>query len=205
MSSLATMYSFAKKHGLRYFVTQEQADQLSYYFEPEQLSLNVIDKILPWYNRLYWESPWAKLDNVNFDYSRMEEEELHKGRAINIGDYPNQIRDMVPHLQDIRAMFSFRARFRERAEHLLQAELTRRNMAGAEVTWVGVHNRRTDYKHHLDVLYGLNLLEADYFKRAMNIFTQDYSHVIFVMVTDDMEWAEENLKIPGIQVKFMNK
>ena len=54
MSSFATMYSFAKKHGLRYFVTPEQADQLSYYFEPEQLSLNVIDKILPWYNRLYW-------------------------------------------------------------------------------------------------------------------------------------------------------
>ena len=121
MSSFATMYSFAKKHGLRYFVTQEQADQLSYYFEPEQLSLNVIDKSLPWYNRLYWEFPWDKLDNVNFDYSRMEEEELHKGRAINIGDYPNQIRDMVPHLQDIRAMFSFRARFRERAEDLLQA------------------------------------------------------------------------------------
>ena len=197
MSSFATMYSFAKKHGASYFVTPEQADQLSYYFEPEQLSLNVIDKSLPWYNWLYWESPWDKLDNVdnNFDYSRMEEEELHKGRAINIGDYPNQIRDMVPHLPDIRARFRFRARFRERAEDLLQAELTRRNMAGAEITWVGVHN-----KHHLDALYGLNLLEADYFQRAMKIFTQDYSHVIFVMVTDDMEWAEKNLKIQGIQV-----
>ena len=214
MSSFATMYSFAKKHGLRYFVTPEQADQLSYYFEPEQLSLNVIDKSLPQYylslfgfklSRLYWEIPWLNLDHVdnNFDYSRMEDVKLHRGRAINIGDYPNQVRDMVPHLPDIRARFRLRARFRERAEDLLQAELRRRNMAGADITWVGVHNRRSDYKHHLGALYGLNLLEADYFMRAMKVFTQDHSHVIFVVVTDDMEWAEQNLKIPGIQVTLL--
>ena len=216
MSSFATMYSFAKNYGLRYFVTQEQADQLSYYFEPEQLSLNVIDKSLPQYylnffgiklSRLYWEIPWQKLDHVNnnFDYSKIEDTKLHTGKAINIGDYPNQVRDIVHHLPDIRARFRLRARFRERAEDLLQAELTRRNMAGAEITWVGVHIRRTDYKHHLGALYGLNLLGADYFKRAMDIFTQDYSHVIFVVVTDDMKWAEENLKIPGIQVEPFNE
>ena len=203
MSSFATMYSFAKKHCLRYFVTTEQAYQLSYYFEPEQLSLNVIDKSLPLYKQLYWESPWDKMDNVDNNYSRMEEKELHKGRAINIGDYPNHIPDMVPHLSDIRAMFRFQARFRKRAEDLLQAEIRSRNMTGPEITWVGIHNRRTDYKNHLNVLYGLNLLEADYFKRAMNIFPQDYSHVIFVVVTDDMEWAEENLKIPEFQVKLL--
>ena len=195
-------------------MTQEQADQLNYYFEPKQLSLNVIDKSLTQYHlsifgfklsRLYWESPWVTLSQVDndFDYSRMEDKKLHKGRAINIGDYPNQVRDMIPYLPDIRAMFRFRARFRERAEDLLQAELRRRNMVGADITWVGVHNRRSDYKHHLGALYGLDLLEADYFERAMKIFTQDHSHVIFVVVTDDMEWAEQNLKIPGIQVTLL--
>ena len=157
MSSFATMYSFARKHGLRYFVTQEQADQLSYYFEPEQLSLNVIDRSLPQYylsllglqiSRLYWETPWERVDDVdnNFDYSRIDERELHRGRALNMGDYPNKVRDMLPYLADIRARLKPRARFRERAEDLLQAELMRRNMAGADITWVGVHNRRGDYK-----------------------------------------------------------
>ena len=51
-----------------------------------------------------------------------------------------------------------------------------------------------------DSLYGLSLLEADYFHEAMKIFTNDYSHIIFVVVTDDMEWAVQNLKFPGIQV-----
>ena len=60
-------------------------------------------------------------------------------------------------------------------------------------------------QHHLGALYGLDLLEADYFRRAMKIFTQDFSHVIFVVVTDDMAWAEENLKIPGVQVCHVQK
>ena len=53
---------------------------------------------------------------------------------------------MLPYLADIRARLKPRARFRERAEDLLQAELMRRNMVGADITWVGVHNRRGDYK-----------------------------------------------------------
>ena len=60
-------------------------------------------------------------------------------------------------------------------------------------------------QHHLGALYGLDLLEADYFRRAMKIFTQDFSHVIFVVVTDDMAWAEENLNIPGAQVCHVQK
>ena len=34
----------------------------------------------------------------------------------------------------------------------------------------------------------------------MKIFHDAYSHVIFVIVTDDMEWARQNLKFPGMQV-----
>ena len=57
------------------------------------------------------------------------------------------------------------------------------------------------HQSHLGSLYGLSLLEADYFHQAMKIFTNDYSHVIFVVVTDDMEWAQQNMKFPGIQVR----
>ena len=203
MSSYATMYSFGRKYGLHFFSTQEQADLLSYYFEPGHLSLRVIDKRQ--YYRLYWESPWDNVDHVdnNFNYSRIADPELHRGRAINIGNYPNEVHDMVPYLPDIRAKFRFQARFRKRAENLLRAEALRRNMMEAEITWVGVHVRRTDYKHQLNDLYGADLLEADYFKSAMNIYTKDYNNIIFVVVTDDMEWAENNLNEPGFQVKYI--
>ena len=58
-------------------------------------------------------------------------------------------------------------------------------------------------------LYGLNLLEADYFRRAMASISQAYTNttttVIFVIVTDDMDWAETNLMFPDMKVDFTNE
>ena len=50
---------------------------------------------------------------------------------------------------------------------------------------------RTDYGNHLASGYGLQLVEADYFRRAMASIAQAYTNttttVIFVIVTDDMD------------------
>ena len=68
---------------------------------------------------------------------------------------------------------------------------------------------RTDYKNHLASGYGLQLVEADYFRRAMASIAQAYTNttttVIFVIVTDDMDWAETNLMFPDMKVDFTNE
>ena len=213
MSSLATMYSFARKFGLRYFVTEEQYEQLTYYFEPESLSLSVLERDLPHYyvtllgyklSRLAWVTPWDRIDNIdnNFNYDKISDTGLHTGQAINIGDFPNEVQHFAQYLPDIRGKFRLRERFRSRAARRLEVELSHRSVGWAEVTWVGVHNRRGDYRHHLAALYGLDLLEPGYFKRAMQRFNSEYSNVIFIVVTDDMDWAESNLMFPGLQVVF---
>ena len=213
MSSLATMYSLARKFGLRYFVTEEQYEQLTYYFEPETLSLSVLERDLPHYYfsffgtkfaRLYWETPWEKINAIdnNFKYDKVSDTRLHRGKTINIGDFPNEVQHYAEFLPDLRRRFRLKERFRRRAENSLLEELDRRGVGGSEVTWVGVHNRRGDYKDHLQNLYGLKLLEPDYFHRAMQRFTSQYKNVIFIIVTDDMEWAETNLQFPGLQVAF---
>ena len=46
MSSIATMYSFSRQFGLKYYVTQEQYDLLTYYFQPSTLDLAVVDVAL---------------------------------------------------------------------------------------------------------------------------------------------------------------
>ena len=46
MSSIATMYSFSRQFGLKYYVTQEQYDLLTYYFQPSTLDLVVVDVAL---------------------------------------------------------------------------------------------------------------------------------------------------------------
>ena len=205
MSSLATIYSLARMFDLRYFVTSEQAELLSYYFEPETLRLSVLERDLPLnysLDRLHWETPWEKLDGIdnNFKYDKAEDVRLHKGAALNVGEYPNDVRHFLPFLPELRQMFTLRRRFRRRAEKSLQAELSMR--AADNVTWVGVHNRRGDYGDHLATLYGLKLLEADYFHDAMQRFNRVYNNVIFIVVTDDMEWAKTNLVFPGLQVAF---
>ena len=207
------MYSFARKYGLRYFVTEAQYEQLTYYFEPESLALSVLERDLPHYfltllgfklSRLAWLTPWSRIDHIdnNFNYDKISDTGLHTGRAINIGDFPNEVRHFAPFLPDIRAKFRLRERFRSRAAASLAVELSHRNIGWSEVTWVGVHNRRGDYGHHLAALYGLHLLEPGYFQRAMQRFNSEYSNVIFIIVTDDMDWAESNLMFPGLQVVF---
>ena len=199
------MYSFSRKFGLSYYVTEDQHEQLTYYFEPERLGLSVLERdlgdALP---RLKWIKPWDRIDYVddNFNYDKISDKELHRGRAIDIGDYPNEVQHFAQYLPDIRRMFRLRERFRSRAAKTLEVELTHRNIDWTEVTWVGVHNRRGDYGQHLTALYGLDLLEPDYFYRAMQRFNSEYNNVIFILVTDDMEWAESNLMFPGLQVVF---
>ena len=94
---------------------------------------------------LRWEKPWLPLGgkDMQFNYQRMEEPSLHTGRLLNMGDYPNEVRHYAPFLPAIRRMFTFRPRFSARAQSQLRGELARRGLASEEVTWVGVHNRRS--------------------------------------------------------------
>lgn len=215
LSSVATLYSFARRFGLRMLVTREQHEQLSYYFQPDTLGLVTLETALAPHiltlplglrlSRVRWETPWAAIDHVdnNYNYARMEEPSLHTGRFLNMGDFPNEVRSFARYLPDLRRKFTFRPRFSARAQRLLHGELQRRGLgAAASVTWVGLHNRRADYSHHLAQLYGLGLLEAGYFRRAMASFAPASANttVIFVVVTDDMDWAEQNLMFPDMEV-----
>ena len=49
---------------------------------------------------------------------------------------------------------------------------SRSGLAGQEVTWVGLHNRRGDYRFHLQFLYDQPLLSPGYFNRSMQHFMQ---------------------------------
>ena len=86
---------------------------------------------------------------MQFNYQRMEDPRLHTGRLLNMGDYPNEVRYYAPFLPAIRRMFTFRPRFSARAQTQLRGELARRGLGAEEVTWVGVHNRRSSGAPHI--------------------------------------------------------
>ena len=54
----------------------------------------------------------------------------------------------------------------------------------------GVHIRRGDYLNHPTVHTNLSL---EYYKTAMTWMMQNYSSVIFLIVSDDIEWCKQNI------------
>jgi len=217
LSSLASMISFSEQYGMKAVVTRYQATHLSFYFEPEKLGLQVLEEeyasffttVLGWsLCRLRWITPWSQVSDVDnhFNYSAAGQKHLHTGHAINMGEYPNVVESFKPLLPLLQQRFSLRPKFREVAQMRLHAALRRRGLLErrSEVTWVGVHNRRGDYGHHLNKLYNLPMLGPDFFLRAMEHFRKKISGVVvFVIVSDDLLWARQHFSNSKYPVEFL--
>ena len=73
------------------------------------------------------------------------------------------------------------------------------------ITFVGVHHRRGDH-----LLYqserGLTTLDVGYFLEAMDMYREKYKRVVFVYVSDDIEWAKNKLgnKLQMISIFWWN-
>ena len=68
-----------------------------------------------------------------------------------------------------------------------------------KITFVGIHNRRTDYLDFRRRVLGLSNLYEDYFADATDYFVEEYGDdddttVVFIYVSDDMKWGRRNLK-----------
>ena len=63
-----------------------------------------------------------------------------------------------------------------------------------EVTYVGIHSRRTDYIDFRKNVLGMKKLYKNYFFDAVDYFTEEFENVVFVYISDDMEWGRKKLR-----------
>jgi len=68
------------------------------------------------------------------------------------------------------------------------------------ITYVGVHVRRTDYIGYLKRKYNASPVNPDYFLRQMNVFRNKYKPIMFFVVSDDPVWFELELGGDGVVV-----
>ena len=61
-----------------------------------------------------------------------------------------------------------------------------------DITFVGIHHRRGDHLK-FQIESGFKPLEAAYFFEAMELYRQRFKRVVFVYVTDDIEWGIEKI------------
>merc|ERR1712038_1308928 len=94
--------------------------------------------------------------------------------------------------ESLRAL-TLRSKFRTHADDVLRQlerdfRLENNMVQGSDVTFVGVHDRRTDYLEFRRKRLKLRPLYRGYFEDAFEYFRTEYDNVIFVFVSDDMAW-----------------
>jgi len=185
LSSFASVYALSKARGLRPMLTHRCKTALSSYFA--NIDLPVLEKTYCY--------PCAHLKFHNLEADALP---FQMGEAYKLAEaYSNLIPTYAPLLPDLKKMLTFRREL----ETAAQIQLTKAGEASGHVspTFVGVHNRRTDYKSHLKG-YGADLVGPDYFNNALQLFRRTLQNPMFIVVSDDIPWARRH--ISGSDVFF---
>ncbi|XP_047002348.1 galactoside 2-alpha-L-fucosyltransferase SEC1-like [Schistocerca americana] len=95
-------------------------------------------------------------------------------------------------VDDIRHEFKFKKKYADASQNVLRTATQLMN--NSNLTFVGVHVRRTDYRQYLWRTRKMNLAGPEYFHNAMGYFRERYrSGVAFLVVSDDPSWCRHNL------------
>ena len=75
---------------------------------------------------------------------------------------------------------------------------------GLKFVRVGVHVRRGDFIRWPNSWIGYTAADEHYLRRAMNIFTQRFLRVQFVVTSDDIRWCQKHIKSnsSGVNITF---
>lgn len=155
-------------------------------------------------------------NNVSFEYftghfSNLDKSKERKGKLIifhpyplgySIGKFPIKNRDHI--IKDVNIPVTFVKENFQFHDHFMtwsldvlkktEKDFRRRKKLKKKspVTFVGIHNRRGD--HLVDqVKEGVGELLPGYFLGGMDFFRDRYKNVIFLYVSDDMDWGKRRL------------
>lgn len=93
---------------------------------------------------------------------------------------------------DIRQEFRFKRNLADNAEKIL-IEVAQNRL---NLTYVGVHVRRTDYLYYLWRTRHISAADKEFFFHAMNYFRTKYQNTVFIVVSDDPDWCKSHLGGP---------
>ena len=88
----------------------------------------------------------------------------------------------------------FKPEYQNFADNILQ-QIATSDRSGAELVFVGIHVRRTDYVQFSKVYLNKKVVGKTYFLEAIEYFQESYpdNQVYFIAVSDDLVWVRENI------------
>jgi len=220
MSAFASVYAMSKLYGYRCVTQKFQADFLRFFFSSKSLDtdLKVLEED---YKEFFGDVEIADVGNIKkrvkwrggggihealeskIDYNTSERDPAYlKGHAIIIGAYVNQLKYIVKVLPDIKRMFQLKPKYTQIAYKRMVSIVGEKNNWDNGQQIVAVHVRRGDYARALSK-YGLTNVNGSYFSAAMDYYRAKWKSVKFIVGSNDLDWAKENLA--GEDVFFLDK
>ena len=124
----------------------------------------------------------------------------HFNGSMLLPRYAQLPKYIAPLLSEVRQIFQFQEHIVDESQRLLHNA----SKGVKNITYVGVHVRRTDYEKHLMKKYKASMAKADFFLRQMDLLRNKYKPIMFVVVSDDPVWCERELHGDDVVVMKTN-
>eukprot|EP00095_Tigriopus_kingsejongensis_P012096 maker-scaffold702_size109376-snap-gene-0.22 protein:Tk12096 transcript:maker-scaffold702_size109376-snap-gene-0.22-mRNA-1 annotation:"dihydropteridine reductase" len=214
-TAYAHLYEMRKQLGVQVYIMNETRAYLEKVFDPEKLRLPVIEDEI------------CDIDNVPFRVFDIDVEHLLTDESFWKGHILLLFDKQVDHLKlnvpsqpykfFIAGMVkSMRRSLKVRKDILERVQTKMAEIEGKfrkkhpevdpeqAITWVGIHNRRSDFISHSWTKHRATPVEEEFFVEAMEDYRKRFgTAVIFLFVSDDMKWGRQNLMNPKKDLFFV--
>ncbi|XP_063588178.1 galactoside alpha-(1,2)-fucosyltransferase 2-like isoform X2 [Penaeus indicus] len=141
---------------------------------------------------------WTTLDKT---YKFPKNQSLFESAAVGLlgpgkfmlGDNPVKVHLFHPFREDLIRELTFSPSLRKQANDILTHVKRKVKTKSPEITFVGVHIRRTDYIKYIKK-YNTTIPSQAYYVRAMKYYREKYSHPVFIMASDDPKYCKKAFK-----------
>lgn len=206
LGNMLTAYLFLLwiklEHGYDTYFEKESYKYMEYFFANLNGTVKILEEDLCDWTQFGFKKFEGNIETLSADYWKT-------GHAIQI--YIGRENYLRSEIQGGRKFYK---KYRKECMHALSfkplfarhAQITLENIAKKvgkkpkDLTYVAVHNRRTDFLEFRRKTLKMDNLYEDYFEDAMDYFRDEYGddveadNVVFVYASDDMKWGRRRLK-----------
>ncbi|ELT91596.1 hypothetical protein CAPTEDRAFT_37345, partial [Capitella teleta] len=102
------------------------------------------------------------------------------------------------HEHFIRRCYQFTRSYKDNTRKIMRLRIPKNR------TVVGIHVRRGDFLDAKSQSRGLSVANLSYYYKAMDLMQEKYPNAFFIVASDDMKWAKENLNSRASMSPFQN-
>lgn len=176
--------AFATAHTLRYKLCIESSHPLIRYFEIEHIICKFRLNNMTTITEAQFRSNTWNIDNKYILYN------------LTLSGYFQSWKYFINSTNEIRKVFTFKPTYLNKAREFLASKIKLNDSV------VGLHIRRGDFRWGGAQTRGYTVANVNYIKNAIEFYREKYSPIKFVIVSDDMNWCDHNIK--GANIIYSN-